>query len=287
MFRHFNVSLPLKQISNIVDVVRDPRPIGQVPQPKPIPQQQNVNLLPLDMALREPDLPETEVYTVQLRKDDLGLGITVAGYVCEKEDISGIFVKSISKGSAADIGGRIKVNDRIIEVNEKSVVGFNNHQAVELLRNTGSLVTLKLERYLRGPKFEQLQLAIKANELKPPSPPSPSLSSLPKIPLSMVVSSNVNTQTIEKSTIFDSQQQMSYLTIEPEQESGTSVDFDSAILLESTGVGFGDEEGNEIVILDSNSARLSSDNQDLIRNKWSNCFGDEVEIVVSCKNPTV
>lgn len=36
------------------------------------------------MALREPNLPETECYSVQLCKDDLGLGITVAGYVCEK-----------------------------------------------------------------------------------------------------------------------------------------------------------------------------------------------------------
>lgn len=172
-----------------VDVVRDPLPIGQVPIQRPPPTTlAGVNLLPLDMALREPDLPETECYIVQLCKDDLGLGITVAGYVCEKEEISGIFVKSISKGSAADIAGQIKVNDRIVEVDGKSVVGHTNHQAVELLRNTGAMVTIRLERYLRGPKFEQLQQAIKANELlRPPSPPSPSLSSLPKVPLSMVV----------------------------------------------------------------------------------------------------
>lgn len=41
-------------------------------------------MLPLDMALHEPNLPETETYSVELRKDDLGLGITVAGYVCER-----------------------------------------------------------------------------------------------------------------------------------------------------------------------------------------------------------
>ena len=30
------------------------------------------------------DLPEMEGFTVELRKDSLGLGITIAGYVCEQ-----------------------------------------------------------------------------------------------------------------------------------------------------------------------------------------------------------
>lgn len=29
-------------------------------------------------------LPETDSFTVQLKKDTHGLGITIAGYVCEK-----------------------------------------------------------------------------------------------------------------------------------------------------------------------------------------------------------
>lgn len=72
-------------ISGIVDVVRDPRPIGPVTiQQQPVVPVSTVSFLPLDMALKEPDLPETESFTLTLRKDDLGLGITVAGYVCEK-----------------------------------------------------------------------------------------------------------------------------------------------------------------------------------------------------------
>lgn len=34
--------------------------------------------------------PETETYEVELRKNVYGLGITVAGYVCEEEDLSGM-----------------------------------------------------------------------------------------------------------------------------------------------------------------------------------------------------
>lgn len=126
--------------------------------------------LNLDLEL---GMPEMEKFTVELKKDMNGLGITIAGYVCEKEELSGIFVKSVSKGSAADMSGKIHVNDRIVEVDGRSLQGYTNHQAVEVLRSSGSSVTLCLERYLRGPKYEQLQQAIAANELKPSDPTSP------------------------------------------------------------------------------------------------------------------
>lgn len=42
----------------------------------------------LTMDMVPPDsittLPETDSFTVQLKKDSHGLGITIAGYVCEK-----------------------------------------------------------------------------------------------------------------------------------------------------------------------------------------------------------
>lgn len=118
----------------------------------------------------ELDLPETKRLVVELKKDSNGLGITIAGYVCEKEELSGIFVKSVSAGSAADLSGKIQVNDRIIEVDNQSLQGFSNHQAVEVLKMSGTVVSLRLERYLRGPKYEQLQQAIAANEMKPTTP---------------------------------------------------------------------------------------------------------------------
>lgn len=122
------------------------------------------------LAPAEIDLPETERFIVELTKDANGLGITIAGYVCEKEELSGIFVKSVSPGSAADLSGKIQVNDRIIEVDKQSLQGYSNHQAVEVLKKSGTVVSLCLERYLRGPKYEQLQQAIAANELKPSTP---------------------------------------------------------------------------------------------------------------------
>ncbi|XP_068155975.1 patj homolog isoform X1 [Drosophila tropicalis] len=116
------------------------------------------------------DSPETETYVVELHKNVYGLGITVAGYVCEEEDLSGIFVKSIIEGSAAEMSGQIQINDRIVAVDGRSLAGVTNHQAVELLRNTDIEVHLTLERFLRGRKFEHLQVAL--TELKGSAGPS-------------------------------------------------------------------------------------------------------------------
>lgn len=129
-----------------------------------VPASPSLPLLNLDVAVK---MPEMEKFVVELKKDANGLGITIAGYVCEKEELSGIFVKSVSKGSAADVSGRIKVNDRIVEVDGQSLQGYTNLQAVEVLRNCGNVVNLCLERYLHGPKYEQLQQAIAASEIKP------------------------------------------------------------------------------------------------------------------------
>ncbi|XP_037947727.1 patj homolog [Teleopsis dalmanni] len=132
------------------------------------------------------DSPETETYEVKLCKNVYGLGITVAGYVCEEEDLSGIFVKSIIEGSAAEMSGQIQINDRIVAVDGKTLAGVTNHQAVEILRNTDIEVHLTLERFLRGRKFEHLQVAL--TELKGDTqsqvslPASPSIATLSWLP---------------------------------------------------------------------------------------------------------
>ncbi|KAG5671373.1 hypothetical protein PVAND_001574 [Polypedilum vanderplanki] len=120
----------------------------------------SVNLSQSQLLAQYLDTPETETYEVELRKNVYGLGITVAGYVCEEQDLSGIFVKSIIEGSAAELSHQIQINDRIIAVDGKSLAGVSNYQAVEILRNTDIAVKLTLERFLRGRKYEHLQVAL-------------------------------------------------------------------------------------------------------------------------------
>lgn len=148
------------------------------------------------------ELPETEKFTVELTKDSNGLGITIAGYVCEKEELSGIFVKSVTPGSAADCG-KIQVNDRIIEVDGQSLHGFSNHQAVDVLKQSGNVVSLCLERYLRGLKFEQLQQAIAANETK-----SPIAAVIPPMPITKSMSATASPASSSRRQSFNDERKL-------------------------------------------------------------------------------
>ncbi|XP_078008623.1 multiple PDZ domain protein isoform X23 [Phascolarctos cinereus] len=90
---------------------------------------------------------EIETFHVELTKNIQGLGITIAGYIGDKKsESSGIFVKSITKSSAVEHDGRIRVGDQIIAVDGTDLQGFTNQQAVELLRHTGQTVRLALMR---------------------------------------------------------------------------------------------------------------------------------------------
>ncbi|XP_045067849.1 multiple PDZ domain protein isoform X2 [Coregonus clupeaformis] len=102
---------------------------------------------------------EAEAFDVGLTKNAQGLGITIAGYVGDKNsEPSGIFVKSITKDSAVEQDGRIHVGDQIIAVDSNNIQGYTNQQAVEVLRHTGQTVHLKLIR--RGFRPEDIPPAV-------------------------------------------------------------------------------------------------------------------------------
>ncbi|CAD6192509.1 unnamed protein product [Caenorhabditis auriculariae] len=82
-----------------------------------------------------------------LRDPALGLGITVAGYVHKKEEISGIFVKSLVPRSAAALSGQICVHDLILEVNNTSLEHLSHADSVRTLVKSGDEVRLRLVRF--------------------------------------------------------------------------------------------------------------------------------------------
>ncbi|CAH8861596.1 unnamed protein product [Trichobilharzia szidati] len=106
---------------------------------------------------------QTEIHSVHLIKPkNQSLGLSVVGYIYknpynENKYDRGIFVKSIIPNSISDRCRSIQVNDQIIELNETSLVGLDNVQAISLLKKANANITLKLRRYLHGFLYEELK----------------------------------------------------------------------------------------------------------------------------------
>ncbi|NXC40622.1 MPDZ protein, partial [Penelope pileata] len=148
------VAQVLRQCGNRVKLVIARGPIEELPPPAVPPG----TPVPISMPEKQADVSTDscevgEKFNVELTKNIQGLGITIAGYVGDKaSEPSGIFVKSITKGSAVEHDGRIHVGDQIIVVDGTNLQGFTNQQAVDVLRHTGQTVRLTLIR--RGLKQE-------------------------------------------------------------------------------------------------------------------------------------
>uniref|UniRef100_A0A669CQX8 Multiple PDZ domain crumbs cell polarity complex component n=1 Tax=Oreochromis niloticus TaxID=8128 RepID=A0A669CQX8_ORENI len=140
------VAQVLRQCGNRVKLVVTRGPLEETPSASVMPV-----VLPTvsEQQVRASGYEEedAEAFDVSLTKNTQGLGITIAGYVGDKNsEPSGIFVKSITKDSTVEQDGRIHVGDQIIAVDGVNIQGYTNQQAVEVLRHTGQTVHLKLIR---------------------------------------------------------------------------------------------------------------------------------------------
>uniref|UniRef100_A0AAX7TVT5 Multiple PDZ domain protein n=1 Tax=Astatotilapia calliptera TaxID=8154 RepID=A0AAX7TVT5_ASTCA len=137
------VAQVLRQCGNRVKLVVTRGPLEETPSASVMPV-----VLPTvsEQQVRASE-EDAEAFDVSLTKNTQGLGITIAGYVGDKNsEPSGIFVKSITKDSTVDQDGRIHIGDQIIAVDGVNIQEYTNQQAVEVLRHTGQTVHLKLIR---------------------------------------------------------------------------------------------------------------------------------------------
>ncbi|KAM9836431.1 multiple PDZ domain protein [Aulostomus maculatus] len=159
------VAQVLRQCGNRVKLVVTRGPVDENPSFSSV----TPAALPTVNEQQDYEEEEAEAFDVSLTKNAQGLGITIAGYVGDKNsEPSGIFVKSITKDSAVDQDGRIHVGDQIIAVDGVNIQGYTNQQAVEVLRHTGQTVHLKLIR--RGFRPDEIPPAVAPSvTILPPS----------------------------------------------------------------------------------------------------------------------
>uniref|UniRef100_A0A8C8VQB2 PATJ crumbs cell polarity complex component n=1 Tax=Pelusios castaneus TaxID=367368 RepID=A0A8C8VQB2_9SAUR len=141
------VAQVLRNCGNSVKMVVARDPVCEITVTPPTPVSLPVGALPFSQVRGDTNTL-FDTYDVELtKKDGQSLGITIVGYAGTSDvDSSGIFVKNIIPGSAADHSGLIQVQDKIVAVDGINVQNCSNQEVVEALRRTGQVVHLTLLR---------------------------------------------------------------------------------------------------------------------------------------------
>ncbi|XP_041446333.1 inaD-like protein isoform X2 [Xenopus laevis] len=176
------VAQVLRNCGNSVRMVVARDPVGESPSKPPAPTTLPVGSLPPKDAKGNDNENADNEYDIKLtKKEGQSLGITVVGYTgAFTGGSSGIYVKSIIPGSAADQSGCIQVQDRIIAVDGVNIQEYSNQDVVAALRNTGQTVHLTLSR-----NKEPLELVAKEKSVVrvPELPADPPVTEINKSPV--------------------------------------------------------------------------------------------------------
>ncbi|KAG8179500.1 hypothetical protein JTE90_005252 [Oedothorax gibbosus] len=89
-----------------------------------------------------------DTFNIYVQREQSGLGLSIAGgkeSTPYKGDDEGIFVSKVTPGGPSDIGG-LKVEDKILKVNDVPMLNIDHCTAVKVLRNAGNAIKFTVMR---------------------------------------------------------------------------------------------------------------------------------------------
>uniref|UniRef100_A0A8C3RJP0 Synaptojanin-2-binding protein n=1 Tax=Chelydra serpentina TaxID=8475 RepID=A0A8C3RJP0_CHESE len=88
---------------------------------------------------------------IDLTRGPSGLGFNIVGGTDQKyvANDSGIYVSRIKEDGAAALDGRLQEGDKILAINDRDLKNLLHKDAVELFRNAGYNVSLKVQHRLQ------------------------------------------------------------------------------------------------------------------------------------------
>jgi hypothetical protein len=106
-------------------------------------QSEQVIRLKLHKSQAVDELPEQApvVYTVELIRHGGPLGITISGTESPDDPIT---ISGLTEGGLAERTGALHAGDRLLAINGRSLQGKLLSEAIEILQNSGDIVTLKI-----------------------------------------------------------------------------------------------------------------------------------------------
>uniref|UniRef100_A0A1I7TJU7 Whirlin n=1 Tax=Caenorhabditis tropicalis TaxID=1561998 RepID=A0A1I7TJU7_9PELO len=140
---------PSVSAGNLTHAVHSPSAPLHPPPPPPV---HHGSLSQLSVGQYRSARPNTAY--IDLVKGARGLGFSIAGGQ-GNEHVKGdtdIYVTKIIDEGAADTDGRLRVGDKILEVDQNSLINVPHEYAVDVLKNTGNRVRLLVQKGT-GPAF--------------------------------------------------------------------------------------------------------------------------------------
>ncbi|XP_062379464.1 afadin [Sardina pilchardus] len=91
------------------------------------------------------ELMKPDVTMIALKKPlHRGLGLSIVAAKGAGHNKLGIFIKSIVRGGAAHVDGRLTTGDQLLSVNGQSLVGLSQEKAADILLHSSSVVNLEV-----------------------------------------------------------------------------------------------------------------------------------------------